>query len=282
MFSLASIATMAACLFIFGVFYCIGVNVENTIKEAQSAVGVTVFFKDGVTEDQILEVEKIIELRDEVDHVVYISAEQAWEDYKAEHFSNGDPELIEGLDNDNPLANSANLEVYLSDTSRQAELVTYIGTISEVRTVNASDFLARSFTSFNRMITYVFSVLILVLLLVAIFLISNTITVGVTIRKEEIAVMKYIGATDGFVRGPFLLEGTMIGIIGSVIPLLVLWFMYDRVIDFITSEFAILRSILSFLPQEKVFVILAPAMLIVGVGIGFLGSYFTTRRHIKV
>ena len=124
--------------------------------------------------------------------------------------------------------------------------------------------------------------IIAVLLLVSIFLISNTVTIGISVRREEIGIMKYIGATDFFVRAPFVIEGILIGFIGSVIPLVLIYFLYNRVILYIHDHFSILMSLLQFLPVEKVFETLMPISILIGVGIGFLGSFVTVRRHLHV
>ncbi len=282
LFSLASIATITACLFIFGVFYCLAVNVEHIVDEAQSTVGVTVFFKEGTTEEQILGLKDMVEVREEVDHVTYISADEAWQHYKEQNFEGQDSDLLDGLDGDNPLKNSANLEIYLSDTSKQEELVSYLESVDIVRKINSSDILAQGFTNFSNMVRITFLALIIVLLLVAIFLISNTIATGIAVRSEEIAVMKYIGATDAFVKGPFYIEGILIGLIGSLIPLIILRIMYNRVLEFLMNEFTVLQRLLTFVDVNTVFSRLIPISLGIGVGIGLIGSFFTLRKHIKV
>ena len=258
LFSLASIGTITACLFMFGIFYCILANFQYMLDEAESNVGVTVFFEPGVTEDAMLEVQGLIDARDEVSSTTYISADEAWEIMKEQYFPDGDPGILAGLDQDNPLADSASVEVYLADTSRQAELVSYIETLEGVREVNASEIIADSFTNVSRLIGYVSVGIILVLVFVAIFLISNMVRIGITVRKDEIAIMKYVGATDLFVRAPFLIEGMTIGLIGSAIPVIILRLLYPVVIEYVLGQFSILQSILTFLDVNSVFNVLTP------------------------
>lgn len=282
LFSLASIGTITACLFMFGIFYCILANFQYMLDEAESNVGVTVFFEPGVTEDAMLEVQGLIDSRDEVSSTTYISADEAWEIMKERYFPDGDPGILAGLDQDNPLADSASVEVYLADTSRQAELVSYIETLEGVREVNASEIVADSFTNVSRLIGYVSMGIILVLVFVAIFLISNMVRIGITVRKDEIAIMKYVGATDLFVRAPFLIEGMTIGLIGSAIPVIILRLLYPVVIEYVLGQFAILQSILTFLDVNSVFNVLIPVSLGIGLGIGFIGSSLTSRKHVRV
>lgn len=107
-------------------------------------------------------------------------------------------------------------------------------------------------------------------------------TTGIAVRKDEIGIMKLIGATDYFVRAPFVVEGVLIGLIGSVVPLALLYFLYRKVVFYISDKFSFLSSLLNFLPAQKVFHTLVPVGLVLGVGIGFLGSWITIRKHLKV
>lgn len=282
LFSLASVGTITACLFIFGIFYCIVVNFQYMVHAAESNVGVTVFFDETVTEDKMLEVQRLIDAREEVSSTTYISADEAWENFKQDYFPDGDEGILAGLDQDNPLVDCASVQVYLADTSRQAELISYIEGLEGVSEVNASDIIADSFTNFSRLIGYASLGIILILVFVAIFLISNTVMIGITVRKEEIAIMKYIGATDLFVRGPFIVEGMTIGLIGSVIPVAILRVLYPMVVDFVLEHFSILNRILTFMNVNDVFNILIPISLAIGLGIGFIGSYMTLRKHVRV
>ena len=123
---------------------------------------------------------------------------------------------------------------------------------------------------------------ILILLLVSLFLISNTITIGISVRKEEIAIMKLIGAKDIFVRAPFLVEGVLIGLVGSIIPLGIIYFMYNGVIDYLTQHFTVVANLMHFVSVGEVYKGLAPIALLMGVGIGFFGSLITTHKHLRV
>lgn len=281
LFSLASIGTITACLFMFGIFYCIVANFQYMVHAAESNVGVTIFFDKTVTEDQMLEIQRMIDAREEVSSTTYISADEAWENFKQDYFPDGDEGILAGLDQDNPLVDCASVQVYLSDTSRQAELISYIEGLEGVSEVNASDIIADSFTNFSRLIGYVSLGIILILVFVAIFLISNTVMIGITVRKEEIAIMKYIGATDLFVRGPFIVEGMTIGLIGSVIPVAILRVLYPMVVDFVLEHFSILNRILTFMNVNDVFNILIPISLAIGL-VWFYRSYMTLRKHVRV
>lgn len=281
MFSLASIATMSACIFLFGIFYSVVVNFQGVVKEVESGVAVTVFFVDNATQEQIDAVGEQIGKRVEVSKKVFVSADETWKEFQKVYFKEME-DMAKDFAQDNPLANSAHYEVYMNDISMQKSLVTYIESLDGVKEVKSSDTAANTLTDFNRLLGYVSVGIILILLCVAVFLISNTVTIGIAVRREEIAIMKLIGATDYFVRAPFIVEGILIGMIGSALPLIVLYFMYRRIIVYVGEKFLWLNQMLDFLPVDKVFSTLVPVGLILGVGIGFLGSRMTIRKHLKV
>lgn len=277
-FSLASVATISACLFLFGLFYAVITNFQSIVKSAEEGVSVTIFFQPGTTEEQIMDIGSKIEARDEVSKIEYTSPEQAWEYYKEnwipEEFSDGFP--------DNPLENSASYAIYMKDISQQTALVDYLNSIPEIRTVNQSELAASTLTGVNALVAYVSAGIILILLLVSVFLISNTVTIGISVRKEEISIMKYIGATDFFVRAPFVIEGILIGVFGSALPLGAIYVLYNKVVEYIGTKFSVLSGLLNFLPVNTVFSTLAPVVVAIGVGIGFLGSFITVRKHLRV
>ncbi len=277
LFSLASIATITACLFMFGIFYSVVVNLRNMVQNAEEGVCVTVFFEAGTEDSVIQEIGQKIAARVEVSDIEYISADQAWEEWLADY----PPEYAEGF-TENPLENCANYKVYLSDVSMQGSLVTYLESMPEVRKVNRSELTADVLSGFNSLMGYVSIGLIVILLGVSIFLISNTVTIGINVRREEITIMKYIGATDFFVRSPFVVEGILIGLVGAAIPLTIIYFVYNKAVAYVLERFSILSNLLSFLPVTEVFHILLPLSLGIGVGIGFLGSFTTVRKHLRV
>lgn len=277
-FSLASIATISACLFLFGVFYAVVSNFQQMVRTAEEIVCVTVFFEPGTPDARIAEIGDLIRVRQEVSEVTFLTADDAWEELK-EKMNFG--EYAEGFP-DNPLENSANYQVYLQDVSMQDSLVGYLLSIPEVRRVNRSDALASILSGVNMMVAYVSVGIIVILLAVSIFLISNTVTIGISVRQEEINIMKYIGATDFFVRAPFVIEGMLIGLIGAAIPLGMIYFSYNKLINYAMEKFPMLVSLLNFLTVDQVFAILAPISLGVGVGIGFFGSFSTVRKHLHV
>ena len=277
LFTLASIATISACLFLFGLFYAIVTNFQYIVKNAQQGVSVSVFFDDGLEDSRIQQIGELITRRTEVSNVVYISADEAWAEFKGEYLKGYEDGFTE-----NPLIDSAHYDIYLSDVSMQPALVTYLESMEGVRQVNRSELVATTLTGVNALIAYVSVGIIVILLAVSVFLISNTVMIGISVRREEINIMKYIGATDFFVRSPFVIEGMLIGLIGAALPLGVIYGMYNMVLNYVSDRFPMLTTLLSFLTVEEVFGVLTPVSLGIGVGIGLMGSIVTVRRYLRV
>lgn len=280
-YTLASIATIAACLFLFNIFYVVISNFENTVRSIEEGVSVTVFFEPGIEETRIQEIGALISARTEVAKVRYVSADEAWSTYQKEYFGDRVDEFIAGYP-ENPLADYMNYEVYLSDVSMQQVLVNYLYTLQGVREVRQDAAVASTLSGFNSAISYISIVIIGILLAVSIFLISNTVTMGIQIRKEEINIMKYVGATDFFVRAPFVIEGAIIGVIGACIPLAIIRYMYTGILTYVTEKYEMLTKLLAFKTIDEVFKVLTPVCLCVGIGIGLVGSITTVRKHLKV
>lgn len=277
-FSLATIATISACVFLFGLFYAVVVNFQSIVKKAQSGVAVTVFFDEGIDDARIQEIGQEIGKRAEVSRIVFVSAQEAWDSFKDDYLG----EYVDTFGDDNPLADCANYEIYMNDVSMQDSLVGYLQTIPGIREVHKSANVANALSNVNSLVAYVSLGIIVILFCVSIFLISNTVAIGITVRREEIAIMKLIGATDFVVRAPFVYEGIILGIIGAGIPLAALYYIYDNLVNYVLSRYSVLSSILVFVSADEIFYTLAPIAVIMGVGIGFLGSLFTVRRHLRV
>lgn len=282
MFSLASIATMVACIFLFGLFVAVLMNLDSVVKNVEQEVGVTVLFEDGISQEQVDVIGEQIKTYDGVVSVEFTSADAAWEEFQKEYFADN-PDMADTFKNDNPLINSSSYTVQIDEIEKQNDLVTYIESLEGVSKVNQSAAAVNTLSSFNKLVGYASMVIICILLVVSVFLISNTVTVGINVRKNEIAIMKWIGATDLFVRAPFIVEGMILGFVGAIIPLGVFYLIYERVISFILTRFSILSSLSdATVSVNQLFQLLLPAGLIMGVGIGLLGSIITVRKHLRV
>ena len=287
MFSLASVATMSACIFLFGLFFALVMNFTYLVRNVESNVGITVFFEENLDQASINAIgEQIRSRTDLVTECRYVSAPEAWDEFAADYFEGYEEageDFRESMVADNPLANSAHYEVYVNAVENQSQMVEYIEGLEGVREVNRSEQASITLSMVNRLISIVSVVIIAILLVVSVFLISNTDAMGISVRKEEIGIMKLIGATNAFVRLPFILEGILIGLVGAVIPLTLLYFLYNQAVQYILARFSILNEFMNgLIPVNNIFRVLLPAGIILGMGIGFVGSMVTIRKHLKV
>ena len=280
-FSLASVATISACIFLFCLFFSIVANIRFMVHHVESTVGITVLFDENLTEEEILALGDEIGKRPEIREMNYVSAQEAWDSFKAEYFA-GHEELAEGFAEDNPLAGSASYVIFLNDISEQENFAAYLQGISGVRQVNYSSTTAAGFSSFNKMLGALSLAIIGVLLSVAVFLISNTISVAAAFRRRESQIMRFIGATNFMIRAPFIVEGVVIGLIGAVIPLAGMYVLYTKMVVYLVERFHILSNMLYFIPIGDIYPVMVAVSMALGVGIGFFGSFFTIRKYMKV
>ena len=278
LFSLASIATISACLFLFGLFYAVILNFQNVVRTAEEGVSVTVFFKDGTTQEEMEQIGVQIRARNEVSEAKFISADEAWAEWAPENIGEDYNEIY----TENPLEGMDNYEIYMNDVSKQESLVGWLESIPQVDNVRHSEIAATTLTGVNALVAYTSVGIIAILLAVSVFLINNTVMIGISVRKSEIEIMKYIGATDFFVRSPFVIEGILIGLIGSLLPLGLIYVLYKKFIDYVMIEFPSLSGLMQFLPVSEIYRTLLPVCLGLGAGIGFLGSFITVRKHLRV
>ncbi len=282
LFSLASIGTIVSCLFLFGIFYCIIVNFKSAMTDLKNTVTISVFFDEGISDENINLIGEQIRLRSEVNTMDFISADEAWEDYAKKRYKDNYDAAMASFAGDNPLKNSASYEITMNDLSNQAEFVNYLSSLDGVRKVSTSEVTADGIQALSSVVGYASIGIIAILLFVSIFLISNTITIGITVRKEEIAIMKLIGATNFFVRAPFIVEGVVIGLVGSLIPLGLVWLVYDRVVSYVVGRFNVISNNFAFVSIGEMFKVLIPISAAIGIGLGLIGSILTTRKHLKV
>ena len=187
-----------------------------------------------------------------------------------------------GFSKENPFANSASYTVYLKSINDQKAFASAMEKVQGVRQVKYSNPTREFLTNFGKMLGYASIALIIILLGVGIFLISNTVMIGISVRRHEIKIMKLIGATNSFVRAPFIIEGVTIGLLGSIIPLVIIRLVYDRLIDLIMTKFCVLGNSIPFASVHQIFLVLVPLGLGIGAGIGLIGSIVSMRKHLKV
>lgn len=280
LFSLAAIGTITASLVLFGFFFFITENLSHIVDRLQTEVAVSVFFEAEASDEVVADIRAKIEERAEVADIEYISPEEALEIYKKNN--NQGKEFSDTFKDVNPLQYSDSYTVYLNDVTMQESLVAFIERLEGVRLVKNNETVAENFSVFNSAVGYVCTAIIILLIGIAIFLISNTISTGISVRAGEIEIMKNIGATDLFIRAPFLIEGVLIGFIGALVPMAILYPIYGKIVEFVAGKLgSVLGGKLEFLPASEMFAKLVPIMLLIGIGIGAIGTMVTLRRKIK-
>ena len=285
LFSLASIATVAACILLFCLFFSIIENVRGVIYTAETTVGITVFFDEGAGEAEKEAVREQILARGGVKDIVYTSAEEAWNEFKTDYFGEDAEELSEAFAEDNPLAGSDSYEVFLEDIEDQDSMAEYISGLPSVRQVNYANTVVSVLKSLNRVVSGLSVVIISVLVAVSVFLISNTISVAAAFRKRENEIMRLIGATNFMIRAPFVVEGFMIGFLGALIPLAAVYYIYSSFMAYFTAWLSGLGAGFSFMgliPLAEIFPRLMLCSLAFGIGMGVIVSFFTIRKHLKI
>lgn len=273
--SVAAIGVIAACLLIMGSFMLVAVNVENMLREVESQNEIIVFV------DETLESEKASGLSDKllaadsnVAQVTYTSKEDALVAFREE--LGDDQDLLDGLEGDNPLRNRYSIKLH--DIGKTAETAEKLSKVDGIAEVSARSDISDKILQVRHIVTVICVILIIVLLAVAVFIISNTVNLTIFNRREEIAIMKMVGAGNGFVRSPFIIEGLLLGMLGAFIAIFLQWGLYSYVVKTALNGL----EIFSFIP----FASLAWQLLAVFVGVGVLvggaGSAITMRKFLKV
>ena len=278
--SLFSLSIMVFTIFLFGAAGAIMMNLRGFVKETEETVGITVFFDEGLSEEDIQALGLEIGERSEVQRMKYTSAEEAWENYKKIYFA-GNEHLADGYAQNNPLANSASYEIFLKNIADQKAFVEYLKGLKGIRRVNYSSVVADGLGNVSSILQAGTTIILIVLLVVAAVLISNSIALSISIRSEEIHILRYLGASGGFVRAPLMIEGAVIGLFGALIPLTILWFGYPAVVEHIREKYVYIANIFRFLTREEIFRLIGPVSLGLGLGIGLVGSLWSIKKHLK-
>ena len=281
LFTFASIGTIASSVLIFCIFFALVTNIKGLINKVETTVGIQVFFDNWLTEDEIKNIANEKFMTEDVKSIKFISSNEAWESFKKDYFDDK-AELAEAFEDDNPLANSASYEILLNDITKQYNYVNYLKSIEGVRQINYSNVLIDALTKINIGISTFSIILIVLLLVIAMILISNTISLSSQFRKKENEIMRLIGATKFMIRAPFVIEGFFIGLFGSLIPVIIVSLSYNYIMKIVVERASFLSNI--FTPVNLI--IIAVPMAIIEVSVSSVAcifvSFFTIRKHLKV
>ena len=273
----ASIIIMCATMFIFGLFFVIGENVNSVITQLESQQGIQIFIDEDATNEEIESLGNQIRNINGVNRVTFVSKEDALNSMKT---TLGDESLFEGWDEENPFP--ASYFVTLTDLSLNEQVQ------SEVLALDNVDEIASENTTINRLrglangIQITTIVILALLIIISIFIIAYTIKLTVHARRREISIMKYVGTTNSFIRGPFIVEGVIIGVISAIITLVILGLAYNGVMGSIGESVLIQEMGFGLLSFSEMFYLVLTVYLVLGVGIGVLGSVISMRKYLKV
>ena len=274
----ASLMIMCATMIIFGIFLILGENINHFVSEVESAQGIQVFINNDATQEQMDTLGEQIRALDGVSTVEFVSKEQALEQMK-ERFGE-QQDLLDGYEENNIFP--ASYIVTMTDLTRSEEIQNQILTFENVKKITSRDETVSTLIDLANGIKIVTGVILALLIIISVFIIANTIKLTVHARRKEISIMKYVGATNGFIRWPFIVEGMIIGIIASVISIVIVGVAYNFIVQsMVSSEFmqVINMSLVSF---NDMFSSIIFVYMLLGIGIGAVGSVISMRKYLKV
>lgn len=272
--SFASISTVAVSLLVLGMFLLIFLNTNNLAKYLESQVQVSVYMQDDADAGELTSVREQLQKMPGVVKVTPVSKEQALERFKERL---GDQEqLLNSLGKDNPFPNS--FDVQVDNPERIKAITPLIGQLPKVETAKFGQEVVEHLFQLTRILRFGGVVLIIFLAMATLFIISNTIRLTVFARRKEVVIMKYVGATDWFIRWPFLLEGMTLGFFGAILASLFINSIYSALLDRIHATLAFLP----LLPPSPLLGYVTLFLLAAGTGIGALGSYISLRKFLRV
>ena len=301
--TIISIMTMICTMFLFGLFFAIGVNVNSVLEQVQMKQGMQVFIWDETTEAQKSKFENEIKALEGVNTVVFKNKQEALEDMKSRFKDN--KELMAGYEGENNIFPASfvvtltNLErtdeiqkeierigakIATEGRSEQVDLNVEGSTVHDtvIKNITSKDSTIATLITIAKGVRITIGVIFIVLLIISITIISNTIKLTVHARRKEISIMKYGGATNGFIRGPFIIEGIIIGVIAAIITLLIVGVLYDFIIQNIEASKVLQKMSITLLGFSEIAKPISVVYAILGIGIGIIGSSMSMKKYLEV
>lgn len=277
--TVASIIAVAACISIMSFSYCVVSNLQYMLDQMEDSIGISVFLKGDLISEDIENMKTTISGLDHVTNVTYISPADALDQLKDQW--GADEDIFIGLDDtNNPLSHS--FQVELDQIESQDAVLAELQKIEGVDKVEYGQSLSEMLMSVSNVFQVAGILVMLVLGVISVMIIINTIRISVMNRRVEINIMKYVGATDWFIRWPFIIEGIIIGLIGAVLPMLVGMPMYGKTVSLFYNHIPFVENFVRFRVVGDVFSFVLPAALIFGILLGVVGSVTSIRKHLQV
>lgn len=277
--TVASIIAVAACISIMSFSYCVVSNLQYMLDQMEDSIGISVFLRGDLTSEDIENMKTTISGLDHVTNVTYISPADALDQLKEQW--GADEDIFIGLDDtNNPLSHS--FQVELDQIESQDAVLAELQKIEGVDKVEYGQSLSEMLMSVSNVFQVAGILVMLVLGVISVMIIINTIRISVMNRRVEINIMKYVGATDWFIRWPFIIEGIIIGLIGAILPMLVGMPMYGKTVSLFYNHIPFVENFVRFRVVGDVFSFVLPAALIFGILLGVVGSVTSIRKHLQV
>lgn len=274
--TVASLMIMCATMFVFGIFFLIGENVDAVMQQVEEQQAMQVFISADATDEEITELGNQIKALEYVNNAEYNSKEDALNTVKS--WLGDNQNLLAGYETNNPF--KASYVVTLTDLEKLEEVEEQILTFDNVSSITLRDDTINKLLDIANAVRTGTAVVLVLLILISIFIISNTIKLTVHARRKEISIMKYVGATNGFIRWPFMVEGIIIGIVAAVLSVFLLGIAYNYVIG---EASGLVDTIsISLLQFSDTFNALIGTYLLLGIGIGTIGSAISMRKYLEV
>ena len=275
----ASLMIMCATMMIFGLFFLIGENVNYMVKEIEAEQGMQVFMVKDATEEQIQKLGEQIKELDYVAKTEFVSKEQAYNIVKEKYGDYG--RFLEGYTIEkNPF--KVSYVVTLTDLSKSEEVRAQIEKLDNVNNIEMRDKTINALVGIANGIRWISAGILVLLIVISIFIIANTIKLTVHARRKEISIMKYVGATNSFIRWPFIVEGILIGIVSAMISILILGVSYNFIVGKIMESSVTSMINITLLQFSDIFGLVVAVYLGLGIGIGCIGSAISMRKYLKV
>ncbi len=274
----ASLMIMCATMIIFGIFLILTENINHFVQEVESAQGMQVFINTDATDEQVEQIGEKIRKLDGVSTAVFVSKEEGLNHMKEKFGDKKD--LLDGYDDNNILPDS--YVVTLTDLTKSKEVQEQILTFDHIKKITASDETVTTLINLANGIKIVTGVILILLIVISIFIIANTIKLTVHARRKEISIMKYVGATNGFIRWPFMVEGMIIGIVSSIISIAVVGTAYSMLAEEMVNSSFMQKINMSLVTFSDMFNSIIFVYMLLGIGIGAIGSVISMRKYLKV
>ncbi len=277
--TMISLVTMICAMFLFGAFFSIGENVNTILMQVQQSQGIEVFIENETTDEKITELEGKIKALDGINTVTFKSKQEALDSMK-ENLKDKQ-ELLEGYEGENNIF-PASFIVTLTDLSLATELEAKIAAMENVKKITSNNDTIDTLMKIANGIRIAIGAISVILLIISITIIANTIRLTVHARRKEISIMKYVGATNQFIRWPFIVEGIIIGILAAGITLLMIGLTYDFVFIRIEQSNVLQKMGVILLQFPEIVKLIAIVYIILGIGVGVIGSSISMKKYLEV